>query len=242
MALIKIGGGQNGAMMIGAISMVFGVIGAYYAFYNFKLKRKIENVPTSKVRSMAMGLVEVKGKVVARETIESPYSKTPCVFYDYRIEERQEKTYRDSKGKSRKEVKWVTVHSSQDSRRFLLEDETGKALVDPKDAEVPEEKTSYSGDKRHIEKLVLPDSEVYVLASAAENPEVAMSETGAENIMLKKGEMEKDLLISSKSEKELISRYNMLFIASLIAALVLLFFAVTAFLFRCGDESFLIEC
>lgn len=108
------------ALAAGAALFVFG-------FLALKRKRLIENLPTSKTRSMALGLVELKGRSVAWNCLNAPFSGTPCVYYRYRLEE-----YR-SQGKS---SKWVTMRSG-DSRHcpFYLEDDTGRVLVHPDGAD-----------------------------------------------------------------------------------------------------------
>ncbi len=235
MALIEIGWGQTGAVALGAASTLMGIGSAWLSIRNYKMKRKIEDIPTSKVRSIAIGLVEVKGKVVARETIASPYTHTQCVFYDYRIEERRTSMHKDHKGRTRKETKWVVVHRETDSRSFFIEDDTGKALIDPKGAEIPDahEEERGTGVQRHIEKLILPGSEVFVIATAA---------AGTEGMKLGKGEIEKEFLISGQSEKRNVARYQLNFVVLLIAAVILIAFGVSALFFKCGTESFLMKC
>ena len=46
----------------------------YNSLKNLKIKRLIENVPTSKARSVAMGLVELKGKIESgNKTLTDPF-------------------------------------------------------------------------------------------------------------------------------------------------------------------------
>jgi hypothetical protein len=44
--------------------LLLGLYVFYRGFHHFRRKRLIENTPTSKVRSIAMGLVEIFGTVV----------------------------------------------------------------------------------------------------------------------------------------------------------------------------------
>ncbi len=61
-------------------------VGVYY-IYNFfiglKFKMYIEDIPTSKIESISIGLREVKGKILKRNAIPSPISGIECVFFRY---------------------------------------------------------------------------------------------------------------------------------------------------------------
>ena len=60
-----------------------------WGFLSFRWKRLIENIPTSKIRSIAMGLVEISGRVVKSKNnnLKSPFSQNDCVYYKCTIEE-----------------------------------------------------------------------------------------------------------------------------------------------------------
>jgi hypothetical protein len=106
----------------------FGIWSFFWGFKRFRRKRLMENIPTSTVRSLAMGLVELCGKAKAIKILKSPLTQTDCVLYLYKVEE-----YRSS-GKS---GHWVTIASGNSfDCPFWLEDETGKIMVFPKGAEL----------------------------------------------------------------------------------------------------------
>ena len=107
---------------IGIVLFVWGLI-------SFRKKRLIENIPTSKIRSIAMGLVEIYGEVApgSGNILKSPFSQNDCVYYKYKIEELR------SSGKS---TYWATVKKDWDYRPFYLKDNTGMVLVDPLDAKI----------------------------------------------------------------------------------------------------------
>ncbi|MDD5086676.1 MAG: hypothetical protein PHV16_02895, partial [Candidatus Nanoarchaeia archaeon] len=58
-----------------------GVFLFWEGIKTLKHKRLIENIPTSKIRSLAMGLVEIYGEVVPayKEVLKSPFSNKDCV-------------------------------------------------------------------------------------------------------------------------------------------------------------------
>ena len=107
---------------------IFGITllcAGLYMFYsslkNLKLKRLIENVPTSKMRSVAMVLAELKGKIeVNNKILEDPFNKKKCVFWRVHIEERV---------KRGKHGKWITRHKAKDHVPFFITDESGSVLV-----------------------------------------------------------------------------------------------------------------
>ena len=47
------------------------------AVRDFKVRQLIENTPTARIRSMAMGLVEINGEVIPRSEHRAPFSARP---------------------------------------------------------------------------------------------------------------------------------------------------------------------
>jgi len=108
------------AFASGAVPIIITGLLVWYGFYFLRLKRQIENTPTSKVRSIAMGMVEVKGQAVRSYALISPMSNTPCVYY------------RLTKYKRDRNRQWrVSSISSSDNVPFMLEDETGRVEINP---------------------------------------------------------------------------------------------------------------
>ncbi|MBI5787487.1 MAG: hypothetical protein HZA78_01335 [Candidatus Schekmanbacteria bacterium] len=111
-------------------SLFFGVLGLvllYLGAKSLRLKRLIEDLPTSRLKSMSLGLVEVKGRVHPVFQIKTPFTDIPCAYYRYRVME-----YR----KREDDGTWVPILEGDSSQyTFLVEDDSGYALVLPKDAE-----------------------------------------------------------------------------------------------------------
>lgn len=104
-----------------------GVFGFFWGFRCLQKKRLIENIPTSTVRGLAMGMVELCGRAKEKAPLASPFTQTACVYYKYMIEE-----YRRSKNSSR----WVKIAKGDSAHvPFILEDETGSVTVFPHGAE-----------------------------------------------------------------------------------------------------------
>lgn len=99
--------------------------GAFWgSFHYLRLKRQLENLPTSKIRSVALGLVEVHGRARRKYAVVSPMTQQPCVFYRLR------KLRRNHENQSWEE------YSTSDCGPvpFAIEDDTGRLTVDPRGA------------------------------------------------------------------------------------------------------------
>ncbi|MBI2345508.1 MAG: hypothetical protein HYV03_01165 [Deltaproteobacteria bacterium] len=203
-----------------------GIAFFFNGFRTLKRKHLIENTPTSKVRSLAMGQVEVSGAAAPwKETLAAPFTEHACLYYSYTIEE-----YRRS-GKS---SRWVTVDKENRGVPFLLRDETGAVLVDPAwaDVDIPEDYQEVSGmgndpstkvqgfvrqkgisfegflgvnkKMRFTEYHIAPQDRVFILGTAADNPYVkeATAIEGIADVMIQKGPKGSCYYIADKSEKE----------------------------------------
>ena len=115
-----------------------------YAYRFFYRKRLIEDMPTSKIRSAAQGYVELEGNsdLMDGPPIIAPLSKKPCVWYRFKVEERQ---------RSGNNNHWVVVNEGISDDLFLLKDETGQCVIDPEGAQVtPTLKQTWSGGKQFL--------------------------------------------------------------------------------------------
>ena len=108
-----------------AIGLFAGPIWFFHGFSSFRRKRLIENTPTARIRSMAMGLVEVNGKVSGRSHLQAPFSGRPCVFWQVEI----------SNVTKRERGKAHIIHRNESGQPFFIKDDTGTALVYPRGAE-----------------------------------------------------------------------------------------------------------
>src|SRR5262249_50817472 len=93
------------------------------AFRDFRTRRLIENTPTARIRSMAMGLVEINGEVVQRSEHLAPFSGRPCAYWQVDIATR---------GRNNT---WSIVHRNASGSPFFVQDDTGLALVYPQGAD-----------------------------------------------------------------------------------------------------------
>jgi len=120
-----------------AALLLSGLVLFFRGFAALRRKRLIEDTPTSTIRAMAPGHVEVAGLPVEWRLMEAPFSRKPCVYYEVAVEEQRERRVTDKDGKTRTERYWVTLHSADTSEiPFYLDDGTGKLLVRPGSAEI----------------------------------------------------------------------------------------------------------
>jgi hypothetical protein len=107
--------------------LVGGPIALGWGLRKLSEKRLIQNTPLSKIRSAAMGLVELQGMARMHTPQKSPLSKMDACWWNCRVEE-----YR-SEGK---DSHWQTLKQVGSTDMFYLEDTTGRVLVNPFNAEL----------------------------------------------------------------------------------------------------------
>lgn len=126
------------------------------------------------------GEVEVTGVAWIHErTLRAPLTGRSCLAYEWAIEE--ERT--DEEG----EPSWVTVDSGRRRVPFVVEDDTGSVLVDPRGADVRLERKrnvrpglfglsigpfdlSFGRSRRYMETRLDPDEPVYVYGTVTHAP------------------------------------------------------------------------
>ncbi|MGA7380392.1 MAG: GIDE domain-containing protein [Terriglobales bacterium] len=104
--------------------------GVYLFYHGFRLlqrKRLIMNTPSSKIRSAAMGLVEVSGLATGPYTLRAPITGVPCYYYRTMVWEWKQR----DKGSS-----WVKEADEGLHVPFYLDDGSARVLVDPQGAEM----------------------------------------------------------------------------------------------------------
>lgn len=109
----------------GALPALGAILCGWGGFYFLRLKRTMENTPTSRARSVAMGMVEIQGRAIRRYAVVSPMTHLACVYW------RLEKFRRD------RNDQWKSVGvSSSGPIPFELEDASGRISVDPRGASI----------------------------------------------------------------------------------------------------------
>lgn len=117
--------------------------------------RLVRDTPTSRIASAAQGYVELSGhgKQLADPPLLSKLSLLPCLWYRYRIERKNDKN------------QWHTEESGESSQPFLLEDASGRCVVDPDGAEILtlHKDTWQQGAYRYTEWKLLDIDNLYAI-------------------------------------------------------------------------------
>jgi hypothetical protein len=183
-----------------AIAIVGAFAGVYLFYRGFRLlqrKRLILNTPASKIRSAAMGLVEINGLAVGPYTMLAPITGVPCYYFRTTAWQWQQRG---------KNSEWVKVADESLHVPFFLEDNTGRILVNPQGAEmdihrdfhdefgttlfssslgIPSNIASFlvrngvSTDKKIKvdEYCIKPKNALFILGTLAQNPGLSVSAT-----------------------------------------------------------------
>lgn len=114
-----------------ALFLIYGGFAAGIALIfagaeKYVLLQKIKNLPTSKVRSAAIGMVELHGKARCKKNLQSPITKADCAYWRFSAQYYE----------SGKHGGWAEFCKMDSSTEFFLEDKTGKILIEPAGAEV----------------------------------------------------------------------------------------------------------
>jgi hypothetical protein len=112
--------GRSAGYATGAL--VGGIVMFVSGFRSWRERRLIENTPQARIRSMAMGLVELEGTVEPRSVLTAPFSGCECAYWQVDVSQ-------PVKGG------WSVIHQGTSHHPFYLRDETGVALVYPDGSE-----------------------------------------------------------------------------------------------------------
>lgn len=124
-----------------------------------------QRLATSQIRSLAMGLVEVRGKVIADKTMMSPVHGKPCVGYVWIVEEGT----KDKDG----DWSWSRVSGEARCNDFRLQDASGEVAVIAEGIDLfgnksPDEYELVGSSRRQGEILLVQDLDVMLIGDACE--------------------------------------------------------------------------
>ena len=181
------------------VGIATGLYGFFQGFQLLRRKRLILNTPASKIRSAAMGLVEVSGVATGPYVISSPLKRLECYYYRSMAWELRQRG---------KNSEWVKIADESMHLPFYVDDSTDKVLVDPSGAdmdlhcdyheefhssaffestEMPEPVSTFlarqginSNGKIKVEEYCIkPENFVFVLGTLSQNPGLDVSITPA---------------------------------------------------------------
>lgn len=200
---------SNGSPL--ALACVAGLCAGLYLFYRgfvlLQQRHLILDTPFSKIRSAAMGMVEVSGLAVGPYTMTAPITAKPCYYY---------RTLAWELKQHGKNKEWVQVAHECNYVPFFLDDNTGRVLVDPRQAELDlhcdfEQQfcdsffsvkepaplnvrnflTRYGVETRNKvkveERCIKPKNALFVLGTLAENSDIELSPEAIQDTDTKAG-------------------------------------------------------
>ena len=178
--------------MLVAISTLLGV---YFGFRRIKIKRYVENIPTSLSSGLCYGPAEIKGAVVFADdtALNGPETKENCVYFRHKITEKR------GSGKKRRTV---VIKDETHEIPFYCKDREGNTKIIPNGAEVTAElKFQKKRGRRTYYEWHLPENaEIYVLGSAV------VDEVEGDKLAISDGQDKFPFIISSESETDVMLR------------------------------------
>ena len=161
---------------------------------SFRRARIIADTPTSRIASAAQGYVELVGRGHHHPggPILSKVTALPCIWYRFIIEQKVG------------DGKWEKVNSGRSQESFMLDDGSGRCLVDPEHAEVITRRKDrwIKGNYRYTEWLILPQAKIYTIGQ--------LSTVGGANSNLDLKQDVSDLLTTWKANKnKLLQRFDL---------------------------------
>lgn len=228
---------DEGGCCCGSIFLfIFGLALILGGTQRYLLGQRIKNTPTSKVRSAAVGLIELAGKAKCKDPMRSPISKATCIYWRIKAE-----YYKPGKHGG-----WRDIYNASSSNPFYLEDDTGKMLIEPKDAEIeiPEDFkqdghlseggilgmfkskvfdkkvldflkevpaagkafNSYSGHNLRVTEWFIAEGDPLFVLGGAEPVKGALSAVAHENLIVRKGANSEFMYISDSGEKKVVEK------------------------------------
>jgi hypothetical protein len=112
----------TGALFLGTGAGVWIFFKGFRVFREFKI---VADTPRMPIRSLSMGLVQVRGTALSEKLIPSPVTHTPCCFYQVKIERYETGEHGG----------WKHHCTDMDGSKFYIQDQTGKVLIDCYSAE-----------------------------------------------------------------------------------------------------------
>lgn len=114
--------------LFGIIGFILGLYWFFKGFGVFREYKVLADTPLVPIRSVAMGRVQIHGRAIGEKTLLSPVSNQPCFLYRVQID----RFLAQRQGQGR----WDPYLTDMGTVGFYLEDDTGKVLVDPQEAEL----------------------------------------------------------------------------------------------------------
>jgi hypothetical protein len=108
--------------LFGVWIAIFGLVFLGIGYKSYRKSRILKNTPLAPIRSLSSGVVHIRGRAVATQTLTSPISKLPCVYYQVQVEFLEER--------------WSLDLLDTGHVKFHLQDASGGVSVDILEAQL----------------------------------------------------------------------------------------------------------
>ena len=180
-----------GTSIFSVIAIILSYVLSYFGIKYIRVKRLIENIPTSKTTGVVFGIAEVCGKLILdhkTKPLMPPLSKIDSSWYHYIVKEKRG---------SGKNSKWVTITDRIESIKCYCEDEEGQLLLDANKAEVITKHVVKEtvGNRSYKEYSLRINDPLYAIGFASVDNE-------GDKLILTNGEDKEPFILSNLSETE----------------------------------------
>ena len=140
--------------LCGLASLVLG-------FRALQRRERVRAISPARVRSLAMGTVELSGRIVPCARFVAPYSRVSCAWYRFELQEKQQNA------RGREQFRTIASGGSSDIP-FRLDDGTGSVLVQSAGAEidVDPQKIELNPQERVLEWLLPEGGKFFIVGFA----------------------------------------------------------------------------
>lgn len=141
--------------------IIIPVLSAILPSNKNKFLKYQRTLPTSKIRSVAMGLAEIEGTLQGIEPMLSPIKNKKCIGYRYRIED----ISTDKDG----DKSYSSIFDETVCNPFYVSDETGKIKVNPDKIEfvfVENDEMYSSSGKRYTQFLIKENDKMLLIGKS----------------------------------------------------------------------------
>ncbi|MFL2904168.1 MAG: LemA family protein [Limisphaerales bacterium] len=178
------------------LGLLVALVGAWIGFRAIKIKRYIENIPTSLSSGLAYGPTELIGTLFPTQkgaVLKGPVSNLDVVYYHYVVKEERG---------SGKDTKWVTIVDEEKSVPFFCGDSGGKTLVHPYESEIHSQHkhSRSSGNRIYSETNLRPKDKMYILGPAI------VDYDHSDRLMISRDDSNFPFLVCNLSEDEMMQK------------------------------------
>lgn len=118
-------GGWLTAALLGTLCVLFGTTSIRQSLGQYRTSKFVEDTPTERIRSMAVGRTELTGTARPYEdTYDQPFGDGECVFGEFWVRELDTVQRSDGTKKA-----WRSIESGLLSDRIVLDDGTGTVVL-----------------------------------------------------------------------------------------------------------------